>query len=76
MALAPGDLLVVFTDGVTEAPNAAEKEFGEERLEDFVRANAGRPVDELCRGHPRGGRGVPGRRAQHDDMTLVVARVR
>ena len=32
MALAPGDLLVVFTDGVTEARDADDEEFGEARL--------------------------------------------
>src|SRR5687768_14774512 len=33
-----GDLLVAFTDGVTEARNAEGEEFGEERLKDFLRA--------------------------------------
>jgi serine phosphatase RsbU (regulator of sigma subunit) len=30
--LAPGDLLVLFTDGITEACDEAEEEFGQERL--------------------------------------------
>ena len=33
----PGDVLVAFTDGVTEALNTAEEEFGEERLKDLLR---------------------------------------
>ena len=44
--LRPGDLLVAFTDGVTEARNADGEEFGEERLKDLLRAR--------CRGVGRG----------------------
>ena len=38
--LAPGDLLVIFTDGVIEAVNERDEEFGETRLLDLVRASA------------------------------------
>ena len=34
----PGDVLIVFTDGVTEALNPSDEEFGEERLKDLLRA--------------------------------------
>lgn len=40
VALGPGDLLVAYTDGVTEAVNAADEEFGEAGLEACVRAAA------------------------------------
>jgi sigma-B regulation protein RsbU (phosphoserine phosphatase) len=30
--LLPGDMLILYTDGITEAPNIAAQEFGEERL--------------------------------------------
>ena len=39
VSLHPGDLLVVFSDGVTDARNAAGAEFGEERLLACVKAN-------------------------------------
>jgi sigma-B regulation protein RsbU (phosphoserine phosphatase) len=39
----PGDTLVLFTDGVTEAPNEEEKEFSSARLADVVRALHTRP---------------------------------
>jgi sigma-B regulation protein RsbU (phosphoserine phosphatase) len=38
--LAPGDRLVVFTDGITEAQDAAEEFFGDERLYEAVAANS------------------------------------
>src|SRR6185436_18981766 len=44
--LRPGDVLVAFTYGVTEALNAAEEEFGEERLKELLRAVAPLPVPE------------------------------
>lgn len=39
VTLAPGDFLVLFTDGLTEAENTEEEEYGEERLAACVRAN-------------------------------------
>lgn len=44
-AMQPGDLLLVFTDGVTEANNAAEEEFGEER---FLQVIAEHPGEDVC----------------------------
>ncbi|MBI5868362.1 MAG: serine/threonine-protein phosphatase [candidate division Zixibacteria bacterium] len=38
--LAPGERLVVFTDGVTEAANPADEQFGEPRLEEILKQNA------------------------------------
>jgi sigma-B regulation protein RsbU (phosphoserine phosphatase) len=39
VALAPRDRLILFTDGITEARNAADEEFGEERLVNLAVAN-------------------------------------
>ncbi|MBN2022167.1 MAG: SpoIIE family protein phosphatase [Pirellulales bacterium] len=46
--LAAGELLVLFTDGVTEAGAAQSGLFGEERLERLLAASAGSPVAEIC----------------------------
>jgi sigma-B regulation protein RsbU (phosphoserine phosphatase) len=43
----PGDLLLLFSDGITEARNPARELFGMERLEDFVRLNAGLEPEAL-----------------------------
>ena len=45
--LQPGDVLVAFTDGLSEAMNAAEEEWGEERLCETARAYRERPPREL-----------------------------
>lgn len=72
--LAPGDLLVLYTDGVTEAANPEEDEFGLDRLVALVREAAARPVAEveaaICEGLAAFAAGVP----FHDDRTVVVLR--
>ncbi|MEA3054636.1 MAG: phosphoserine phosphatase RsbU/P [Actinomycetota bacterium] len=47
VGLGPGDALVFFTDGITEARNALGDQFGEDRLRDVLTANVGRPVDAI-----------------------------
>ncbi len=73
--LQPGDTMVLFTDGVSETMNAAEDEFDEERLMAAVRSGAGlKPaalIDSIISACDVFAAGAP----QHDDMTLVVARV-
>ncbi|HEX5735665.1 MAG TPA: GAF domain-containing SpoIIE family protein phosphatase [Blastocatellia bacterium] len=44
----PSDILVLYTDGVTEAMNMQEESFGVERLEKIVRASAGLSAQEIC----------------------------
>lgn len=76
VALAPGDLLAIFTDGITEAPDGADREFGDPRLEAVLRENRDRPLDQLCRAILRAVDDFQAGTPQQDDMTLVVARVR
>jgi serine phosphatase RsbU (regulator of sigma subunit) len=75
VVLRPGDLLAIFTDGITEALDAAEEEFGDERLERLLRENANLPAADLCRivmeAVDEHLAGIPPK----DDMTLVIARV-
>ncbi|MGH9773682.1 MAG: SpoIIE family protein phosphatase [Candidatus Acidiferrales bacterium] len=73
--LLPGDLLVIYTDGITEAPDEKGEEFGEARLIAILRAEQNRPVDELLANiHAEVMRYSCG--AQADDLTLVIARAR
>lgn len=73
--LEPGDVVVGFSDGISEAMNAAEEEWGEARLVDVIRANATLSARELLgRIFEEADRFVAGAK-QHDDMTVVVLRV-
>lgn len=72
LTIAPGDILVGFTDGVSEAMNEAEDEFGEERLMQTVRSSVGLlPAEIIAHIMQEADRFADGAK-QHDDMTLVV----
>jgi hypothetical protein len=74
MRLMPGETLVFYTDGVTEARAPDGDFFGEDRLRDFVRTHAGEPAAELAAGLKRAvldfQEGFPS-----DDLALLVLRV-
>ena len=77
VTLAPGDLLALFTDGVTEAPAAADgEEFGAERLAELLRAHLDRPLDAALQAVLDALLDWSGPVDPHDDVTLVLARVR
>jgi len=72
VSLAPGDLLILFSDGITEAMNADEEEFEEERLLKVVRENMddlpGVLIDKIIGAVQSFGGDEP----QTDDMTVIV----
>ena len=73
---ARGDVLLMYTDGVTEATDGADEQFGRARLEHILRESGllpadairGRVFDELAR--------FTGGRPQEDDATVVVVQAR
>ena len=73
--LRPGDLLMAFTDGVTEALNPAEEEFGDERLKELIRRVARLPVTEITATISQELRDWISTAPQHDDLTFVVMKV-
>jgi len=75
IALEPDDLLVLFSDGIPEAPSS-EVEFGETRLETFLRSNASVPPAELCERVLAEVRSYLGEQPTPDDLTIVVLKVR
>ena len=74
--LASGDLLALFTDGVTETPAPDGEEFGATRLVELLRAHRGRPLDTVIEIVPDALVQWSGPVDAHDDVTLVLARVR
>jgi hypothetical protein len=71
--LGRGDMLLLYTDGVTDAQNAHGDFFGPRRLQEVVQAHAGRPAHEARDGVLRAVRAFTGGTSQFDDITLVVA---
>ncbi|MGA8594209.1 MAG: SpoIIE family protein phosphatase [Bryobacteraceae bacterium] len=73
--LSPGDLAVLFTDGVSESMNSADEEWGEERLANSAMACYGLGAEEtigrIITEAEHFAAGAP----QYDDMTLVVLRI-
>ncbi|MDX6290379.1 MAG: phosphoserine phosphatase RsbU/P [Blastocatellia bacterium] len=74
--LQSGDVLVVYTDGVTEALSPAGVEFGEERLRAIVIESLRLPARELAEAIIAKVLRWQARAAQHDDITLIVVKVK
>jgi serine phosphatase RsbU (regulator of sigma subunit) len=73
--IAPGDVLVIYTDGISEANNSSGEEFGESRLLDTIRANRALPVPLILDAVLTAALEFS-QSEQGDDLTLVVARGR
>jgi sigma-B regulation protein RsbU (phosphoserine phosphatase) len=72
--LAPGDLLVFYTDGITEAWNATDEMFGQERLRAIVSANACASAEEVCQAVLAALKDFAGNTPASDDITLLVVK--
>jgi sigma-B regulation protein RsbU (phosphoserine phosphatase) len=73
--LALGDVLVLYTDGVTEATNASEEQYGVKRFETLVRRLADRPAETILDAVREDVESFTGERHLNDDLTMVVARI-
>jgi sigma-B regulation protein RsbU (phosphoserine phosphatase) len=72
--IGPGDLLCLYSDGITECTSPADEEFGQERLERLLRRQRERPLAEIARGIDAAMEDFAAGSAQSDDQTLVLAR--
>jgi len=75
LPLVPGDVFVLFTDGISEAMNSSSELFGEDRLREIVEAGDALSSEEIKERVIEGVRGFVGDAAPHDDMTMVVVKV-
>ncbi len=73
--IGPGDVVLLFTDGLSEAMNAEGDCFGETRLGALVAAQADTPFEGLGRRILDEVRAFAAHTAQQDDMTMVMLRV-
>jgi sigma-B regulation protein RsbU (phosphoserine phosphatase) len=74
VSLMTGDILVAYTDGISEAMNKAEEEWGEERMIEVIKACQGLVAQEILRRILSAADVFAAGAEQHDDMTLVILR--
>jgi sigma-B regulation protein RsbU (phosphoserine phosphatase) len=70
----PGDVLVAYTDGITESENPAGELWGQERLEDVLRKCKGKTSEEIIQRTLDERFAFASGQPQRDDMTLLVVR--
>jgi sigma-B regulation protein RsbU (phosphoserine phosphatase) len=72
VALAPGDWLIIFTDGLVEAENARQEEYGEARLLAAIEAGKSTEPDEMLKRLMAELDLFVGQTPQHDDVTCLL----
>jgi sigma-B regulation protein RsbU (phosphoserine phosphatase) len=72
VTIAPGDIFIAFTDGISEAMNAADEEWGEGRLVETIQRCTGLSPSEIITYLMQAADAFVAGAKQHDDMTLVV----
>jgi sigma-B regulation protein RsbU (phosphoserine phosphatase) len=74
MTLEPSEIILIYSDGITEAESPPEEEFGNDRLIDVLRQNREAPLGDVLDAIRRAvGEHTQGR-PQGDDQTLVLLR--
>jgi sigma-B regulation protein RsbU (phosphoserine phosphatase) len=71
VTLTPGDILILYTDGVTEPINLDGEEFGEERLARIIASSSDQPCSDIVRQIRSAVWDFAGQQSQFDDYTLV-----
>jgi sigma-B regulation protein RsbU (phosphoserine phosphatase) len=80
LLLRSGDVLIAFTDGISEAMNGAEEEWGEDRMIAAARTLLDQPectatAQQLIECILNAADGFTASAPQHDDMTLLICRI-
>jgi sigma-B regulation protein RsbU (phosphoserine phosphatase) len=74
LALQTGDLLLIYSDGIIEAMNSWQEEFGEDRLIEVVKRHRAQSAAALAERIIHAVKQHAGRAAQSDDITLVIVK--
>jgi Serine phosphatase RsbU, regulator of sigma subunit len=72
IALSPNDMIVIYTDGVTEAMNSGQEMFGEENLSELLIRNRDLSATEVMDSITAKLKAHIGGHTQYDDITIVV----
>ena len=75
IAMAPGDRLFAYTDGIIDAPNPVGESFGLVRLKDVLDANTGSPLSEIKSAVLKTLRDFTEKDQTHDDVTLIAMEI-
>ena len=75
MDLAPGDVLICYSDGISEATNTVGELWEENELEQLLRQSARAPASELVENIVRAADNFAAGADQADDMTVVALRI-
>jgi len=76
LRLEPMEILLLYTDGVSEAMNAGKELFGEDRLRALAERRAGAPAKELVEALFGAVRQFAGGEEQSDDITVLAVQYR
>ncbi len=76
MVLDPGEVLVLFTDGITDAERPDKTSFGTERTVEYIRANRRQNAKEIVEGLHRAVRDFSDGMPQTDDITIVACKAK
>jgi sigma-B regulation protein RsbU (phosphoserine phosphatase) len=69
-----GDVFLLVTDGITEARNLQNVEFGESQLQELLQSHAAEPAAEICKQVLQKVHDFSGRQTPLDDQTVVVVK--
>lgn len=72
VVLEPGDLLLIYSDGITEAMNSENEEFEEHRLVEVVKENTLQSAEDIVMAITASVQAFVGDIEQNDDMTIVI----
>ena len=76
ISLASGDVIVFFTDGISEAKNLIGNEFGYERLQSIIHVHRHGSAEELTQSIMEEVKAFANQPVQYDDITLLVIRIK
>jgi len=75
IALGPGDIVVLMTDGATESANPEGDEFGSSRVVEYIRSHRHDPAQHIANGIYHAARAHAKYQPQKDDITSVVVKM-